>query len=62
MRSSLLEVTAKELRLSVTLGLLLKAMKPSIERAVEQELDEMCAAPSPAKGPRAPGASRKKGR
>ena len=34
-----LAVTGKELRLTVTLGLLMKAMKASIERAVEQEID-----------------------
>lgn len=39
----LLSVTATDLRLSVTLGLLLKAMKGSIERAVHEEIDTLFA-------------------
>lgn len=38
-----LDVTAKEVRLAVTLGFLLKAMKGSIERAVHEELDKVIA-------------------
>lgn len=39
-----LAIDPKEIHLSVTLGLLLKAMKGSIERAVVQEMDELFAA------------------
>ena len=39
-----LDVTAKDLHLAVTLGFLLKAMKGSIERAVNEELDKVLAA------------------
>ena len=45
-----LAVTDKEVHLSVSLGLLLKAMKGSIERAVQREMDEIFAA-MPAKAP-----------
>lgn len=38
-----LAITDKELRLLVSLGFLLKAMKGSIERAVEHELDTLFA-------------------
>jgi putative polyhydroxyalkanoate system protein len=41
--NGLLAVTDKDMRLSVTLGFLLKAMKASIEKAVEQEVDELFA-------------------
>jgi putative polyhydroxyalkanoate system protein len=39
--SGSLTITEKDLRLSVALGFLLKAMKPSIERAVTHELDAL---------------------
>ena len=61
-----LTVTAKDLRLSVSLGFLLKAMKSSIENAIAHELDALFpagkasaakAAPKPKKAP----AARKKG-
>ena len=39
-----LAVTDKDLHLAVTLGFLLKAMKGSIERAVNEELDKIVAA------------------
>lgn len=48
--AGLLALTAQDLRLSVSLGLLLKAMKPSIRRAVEGQLDALFAqdaAPKP---------------
>lgn len=46
-----LDVTATEVRLAVTLGFLLKAMKGSIERAVHEELDKVIAdKPAAAKG------------
>lgn len=38
-----LAITANDLRLSVTLGFLLKAMKGSIEKAVVHELDQLFA-------------------
>ena len=54
-----LTLTDKDLRLSVTLGFLLKAMRASIERAVEEQLDELFARPQAA-APRAkPAASPK---
>lgn len=56
-----LSITDKDLRLSITLGFLLKAMKASIEKAVVHELDtlfaeraspgERSAAPRSKKGP-----------
>jgi putative polyhydroxyalkanoate system protein len=46
--SGILDVTAKDVRLAVTLGFLLKAMKGSIERAVNEELDKALAAHRPA--------------
>ena len=55
-----LAITEKDLRLSVTLGLLLKALKPSIERAVVERLDAVLAAkkkapaPKPKKAPARP--------
>lgn len=53
-----LVVSDKELRLSVSLGLLLRAMKGSIERSVQDELDRLFAAPPagarPKKGPASP--------
>lgn len=45
-----LSVDDRAMHLSVSLGLLLKAMKGSIERAVNDELDKLlAAAPAPAK-------------
>jgi putative polyhydroxyalkanoate system protein len=41
--SGTLDVGAKDVRLAVTLGFLLKAMKGSIERAVNEELDKLVA-------------------
>lgn len=55
-----LAVSEKDVHLSVSLGLLLKAMQGSIERAVQQQMDEIFeaggapstgAAPKPAKAP-----------
>ncbi len=61
-----LAVTEKDLRLSVSLGFLLKAMKGSIETAIVHELDSLFAAakPAAAKGaptPKKAPAARKKG-
>jgi|SRR4051812_37691120 putative polyhydroxyalkanoate system protein len=56
-------VDAKEVVLSVALGFLLKAMKPSIEKAIQNELDSLFAkkaAPAPATKKKAP-PPRKKG-
>jgi putative polyhydroxyalkanoate system protein len=51
-----LAISDKDLKLSVALGFLLKAMKGSIEHAVTQELDKLFkdapAAPAPDKGSR----------
>ena len=59
-----LAITAKDLHLEVTLGFLLKAMRGSIERAVNEELDKLFAAQpakaAPAKPKKAP-APKKKG-
>ena len=58
-----LAITDKDLRLSVALGFLLKAMKGSIENAIAEQLDTLFAAkakpaaPKPKKGP----SPRKKG-
>ena len=66
-----LAISDQELRLSVALGFLLKAMKASIEKAVEHELDSLFKEAAPRRPPRAkragakpgkPAASRKKGR
>jgi putative polyhydroxyalkanoate system protein len=66
-----LAIGDQELRLSVALGFLLKAMKPSIEKAVEHELDSLFREPAPQRPARVkragakpgkPAASRKKGR
>lgn len=46
-------VSDKDLRLSVSLGLLLKAMKGSIERSVQDELDRLFREPPP-RGPATP--------
>jgi putative polyhydroxyalkanoate system protein len=61
-----LAITDKDLRLSVSLGFLLKAMKSSIEAAVVHELDSLFAAarPTAAKAalkPKKAAAPRKKG-
>lgn len=47
--SGLLAVSEKDIHLSVTLGFLLKAMKGSIERAVNEELDQLFAKAKAAK-------------
>jgi putative polyhydroxyalkanoate system protein len=49
-----LSVSDKDLRLSVTLGFLLKAMKGSIETAIVHELDSLFAAAKPAAAKAAP--------
>jgi len=50
-----LEVDERDLLLSVSLGFLLRPMKPSIEMAVRQELDQLFAAKAAAKpAPKAP--------
>jgi putative polyhydroxyalkanoate system protein len=61
--SGSLAVTAKDVRLSVTLGLLMKAMKASIERAVEQEIDGVFskAAAQPEAKPKKPPSPPRKG-
>jgi putative polyhydroxyalkanoate system protein len=41
-----LAITERDLDLSITLGFLLKAMKGSIERAVNEELDKLFAKPA----------------
>lgn len=46
-----LAVDDKALRLMVNLGFLLKAMRPSIERAVHEELDALFAQKAPASRP-----------
>ena len=47
-----LDVTAKDISLSVVLGFMLKAMKGSIEQSIRHELDAMLAsAPKPKKDP-----------
>lgn len=62
-----LAITDKDLRLSVALGFLLKAMKASIESAVVHELDKLFVAQArapaarPAAKPRKATPSRKKG-
>jgi putative polyhydroxyalkanoate system protein len=66
-----LAISDQELRLSVGLGFLLKAMKASIEKAVEHELDSLFKEAAPRRPtsarrtgakPGKPAASRKKGR
>jgi putative polyhydroxyalkanoate system protein len=47
--SGSLAITDKDLRLAVTLGFLLKAMKGSIEKAVVHELDALFAEGKPVK-------------
>jgi putative polyhydroxyalkanoate system protein len=54
-----LTVGPKELHLSVALGFLLKAMKGSIEQAIQHELDSLFAA-QPAAKPSTAGATKKK--
>lgn len=59
-----LAVDDKDLRLMVNLGFLLKAMRPSIERAVHEELDALFtkkAAARPPATPKAGAPSAKKG-
>ena len=62
-----LAVDDKDVRLSVSLGFLLKAMRASIEGAVNEELDKLFAAraeppPTPRSAPRAPGGEGEKPR
>jgi putative polyhydroxyalkanoate system protein len=54
-----LTVGPKDVQLSVALGFLLKAMKGSIEQAIQHELDALFAAKPEAKAPAA-GATKKK--
>ena len=54
-----LAITDKDLSLSVALGLLLKAMKGSIQQAVEEELAALFAKAGPAR--KKPASPRKKG-
>jgi len=60
-----LAITDKDLRLAVSLGFLLKAMKGSIERAIVEQLDtlfaEKAAKPAPAAKPKKAPPPRKKG-
>jgi putative polyhydroxyalkanoate system protein len=57
-----LAITDKDLKLSVALGFLLKAMKGSIQQSIEHELDKLfTAAPAPkAAAAKAPAAKPKK--
>ena len=48
-----LAITDKDVDLSVSLGFLLKAMRGSIEAAVNHELDKLFAGPPPAHAPKA---------
>ena len=66
--SGALAISDKDLNLTVGLGFLLKAMKGSIQSAIEQELDKLFARAKAAPAPRAkptaakkPAAGRKKG-
>jgi putative polyhydroxyalkanoate system protein len=55
--SGFVQLTEKDLTLSISLGFLLKAMKASIEKLIHQELDALFAAPRtpvPARTPRPP--------
>ena len=60
-----LTISDKDLRLSVSLGFLLKAMKGSIENAIAHELDTLfapkasAAAKAPPKSKKAPGSPKK---
>ena len=49
-----LAVTDKDLRLTVTLGLLLRALKGSIQSAIDEELDKLFAHAKPGAKPAAP--------
>jgi putative polyhydroxyalkanoate system protein len=57
--SGSLAIDAKALELSVSLGFLLKAMKGSIQNAVEHELDALFAAKPAAPSPKGEGKSAK---
>ncbi len=65
--SGTLDITAKDVHLAVTLGFLLKAMRGSIERAVNEELEKLFAAkatatkpaPEPVKAKKAPAPKKK---
>ena len=56
-----LAVTDKDLRLMVSLGFLLKAMRPSIEKAVVHEMDALFAKAKPAPKAKKAAARPKKG-
>jgi hypothetical protein len=60
-----LTLSDKDLTLSVALGFLLKAMRGSIQAAVEEQLDSLFAerkpAPGPGPKPKKPSPPRKKG-
>lgn len=60
--SGSLAITDKDLHLSVALGFLLKAMKGSIERSIQEELDALFARSAPASRPKAPKPPPKRGR
>jgi putative polyhydroxyalkanoate system protein len=51
--SGSLAITDKDLNLSVGLGFLLKAMRGSIQKAIEEELDTLFAHAKPAPAPKA---------
>ncbi|HXS52717.1 MAG TPA: polyhydroxyalkanoic acid system family protein [Usitatibacter sp.] len=52
--SGFVQLTEKDLTLSISLGFLLKAMKASIEKLIHQELDSLFAAPRVAVAARTP--------
>ena len=54
-----LAVSERDLHLDVALGLLLKAMRGSIERAVNEQLDAITRAPPAARPPKPPKAPKK---
>ena len=59
--SGTLDVSANDLRLAVTLGFLLKAMRGSIERAVHEELDRLFAQAASSPRPKTDPAKPKRG-
>lgn len=58
--SGTLAITAEDLKLSVALGFLLKAMKGSIQQSIGQELDQLFAQAPATKAPAAKPATAKK--
>ena len=52
--SGFLQLTGKDLKLSISLGFLLKAMKSSIEKLIHEELEALFEAPRAPVPPRAP--------